>query len=75
MTHGISGLIQIPISIIGKSRMRIPKMRTKTERNLLDSNVRLMKRKMPTAKSKTPTPISARAVHKHFIGMLFPPGS
>jgi hypothetical protein len=74
-THGISGLIQTPISPVGKRIIKIPRMSAKMVRNLLDSNLLLIKRKKPTARSKTPIPISARAVHKHFMGMLLPPGS
>jgi hypothetical protein len=74
-THDISGFIQTPISDVGKRIIKTPRIRAKMERNLLDSNLRLIKRKTPTANSKTPSAISARAVHKHFIGMLFPLGS
>jgi hypothetical protein len=73
-THGIPGLMQTPTKVVGKRIIRIPRIRIKIERNLLDSNLRLIKRKAPTADSKIPSPISARAVHKHFIGMLLPPG-
>ena len=69
-THGISGLKQTPMRDVGKRIIKIPRIIAKIERNLLDSNLRLKKRKAPTANSKTPSPISARAVYKHLIGML-----
>jgi hypothetical protein len=73
--HGISGLPQTPISTVGKRIIRIPRISAKIERDRIVSNLRLINKRTPTANNKMPSPISARAVHKHFIGMFLPLGS
>jgi hypothetical protein len=73
--HGISGLTQTPISTVGKRIIRIPRISAKIERDRIVSNLRLINKSAPTANSKIPSPISARAVHKHFIRMFLPLGS
>jgi hypothetical protein len=73
--HVISGLPHTPISFVGKRITKIPTISVKIERNLLDSNSRLKNKRTPAANSNAPSPISARDVHKHFMGMFFPLGS